>query len=250
MNDHDAAGAYVVAALQPEDLDAFERHLARCDRCQTEVARLRETATELGWLAAAPPPPPGLRAAVLSGVATVAQLPPETRPSRERADEDDVVDLGAARRNRVARRTRVLTLLVAAVSVLALALGGVVVSLVGDRPTPTAAAGDAGLLSAPDARIVPASLPGGAHASFVVSRQQNRALFVAHGLPALDGGRTYQLWTVRGSAASPDSLLGGGADVSQWFHGTVADADALAVTVEPAGGSPVPTSPVLVSGTL
>ena len=252
---HDATGAYVVAALGPSDLDAFERHLETCGRCQEEVGRLRETATELGWLAAAPPPPPGLRAALLAAIPAVPQLPPEVVRTRSAEPGRAVTDLAQARRPRAERRTRVLTLLVAAVSVLALGLGGVVASLVGREPTPTASSvgspvNDAGILSAPDARLVRATLTDGTPASFVVSRQQNRAVFVAHGLPDAGAGRTYQLWTLRAGAPAADSTLGGGGDVSQWFHGSVADADALAVTVEPTGGSVAPTGPLLVSVTV
>ena len=250
---HDAAGTYVVGALQTRDLETFEDHLQRCADCRVEVAQLQETAAELGWLAAAPPPPSSLRAAVLSAVPGVAQLPPIPKTDVP----DGLGDLAAARtaraqgRDRTTRRTRVLTLLVAAVSVVALALGGVVVSLSGRQDAPVASSGtDVGLLAAPDARIVRAVMRDGTTASFVVSQDQNRALFVAHGLPDVGTGRTYQLWTIRRGAAAPDSTLGGGTDVSQWFHGSVTEADQLAVTVEPAGGSAQPTSPVLTSVSL
>lgn len=254
MSEHDAAGTYVVGALQTRDLETFEHHLRTCADCRVEVAQLQETAAELGWLAAAPPPPSSLRAAVLSAVPGVAQLPPVPKADRP-SGLGDLVAARAAReqgRDRLARRTRALTLLVAAVSVVALALGGVVVSLSGRQDAPPAASAgtDVGLLAAPDARIVRAAMPDGTTASFVVSRGQNRALFVAHGLPDVGTGRTYQLWTVRGGAAAPDSTLAGGADVSQLFHGSVTEAEQLAVTVEPAGGSAQPTSPVLTSVSL
>jgi anti-sigma-K factor RskA len=251
QDQHEGVGAYVVGALEPADAAAFETHLLHCGACRAEVVALREVAAELSFLAAAPPPPPGLRTAVLAAIPEVPQLPPVAAPAASTALEDAPVDLAAARRTRLERRTRVLTLLVAAVSVLALALGGVVVSLAGRDQAPVASAGaDAGLLAAPDARIVRATLADGTEASFVVSKSQNRALFAAHALPDPGAGRTYQLWTLRGGTPSPDSTLGGGADVTQWFHGPVAEADQLAVTVEPAGGSRTPTLPILASGTV
>lgn len=253
QDQHDAVGAYVVGALEPADTATFETHLLHCAVCREEVVALREVAAELSFLAAAPPPPPGLRTAVLAAIPGVPQLPPvavATTPASPEAGTG-VVDLDSARRTRLERRTRVLTLLVAAVSVLALALGGVVVSLSGRDQAPVASAGpDAGLLSAPDARIVRATLTNGAEASFVVSKSQNRALFAAHALPDPGAGRTYQLWTLHDGVASPDSTLGGGADVTEWFHGAVGEADQLAVTVEPAGGSRTPTLPILASGTV
>lgn len=241
---HDAVGAYVVGALQPEDLESFEAHLEACPRCQEEAAALGAAAAELGLLASAPPPPPGLRTAVLTAVPRVHQLPPAPRRVA------DVRLLDHARQRRATRRTRALTLLVAAVSVLALALGGTVVTLVRQQTPVATTPADTSLLSAPDARIVPATFPDGTQVSFVVSKSQNRALFVAHDLASPRSGRTYQLWTVRRGVPLPDSTVAGGADVSQWFHGSVADAGSLAVTVEPEGGSTLPTTPVLASGAL
>lgn len=239
---HDALSAYVVGALEPADHDAFERHLSVCAQCRAEAVGLEETAGRLGLLASAPPPPTALRTAVLSSLPEVTQLPAASGTA-------PVVDLAQHRRpERADRRTRVLTLLVAAVSVVALALGGVVHTLSGRQQAPVAGSpADTSLLAAPDARIVPATLPDGTNVSFVVSRSQNRAVFVAPDLPDPGAGKTYQLWTLRSGVAHPDGTVGGGADVSAWFHGSVARADGLAVTIEPDGGSQHPTPPVLAS---
>jgi anti-sigma-K factor RskA len=235
---HSATGAYVVDALEADELEAFEAHRAVCPACSREVAEFCETAPRLAALAAAPPPPPGLRATILARLDDVTQLPPlhgdalQVRPS--------VADELAVRR--ASRRARVLSVLVAAVSVVALALGGVVYSLARPQVPVAGPAADTSLLAAPDAQILPLVLDNGAQVSFVVSKSQNRALFVGGDLPSPGLGKTYELWTVRGQAATPDTLVSGGGDVSQWLHGPISGSTGMAVSIEDAGGSAQPTA--------
>ena len=84
-----------------------------------------------------------------------------------------------------------LSVLVAAVTVVALALGVTVYSLarqaeappVAGPSVPQAPQVDPSLLAAPDAEIFPTTLTNGAQVSFVVSKSQNRAAFVSTDLP-------------------------------------------------------------------
>jgi anti-sigma-K factor RskA len=234
---HGATGAYVLDALEDDEREAFEAHRAVCPTCSREVAGFCETAPRLAVLAAAPAPPPALRAAILAGLDDVRQLPPlhgdalQVRPA---------VDALAVRR--AGRRARVLSVLVAAVSVLALALGGTVYSLARQQAPVAGPAADAALLSAPDAQILPLVLDNGAKVSFVVSKSQNRALFVGGDLPSPGRGKTYELWTLRGSVVTPDALVGGGTNVSQWLHGPVSSSTDVAVSIEDAGGAARPTA--------
>lgn len=271
---HDAAAAYALDALDPAEQAEFEQHLAGCAACTREVAELREATADLVLSAAAPPPPPALRAAVLAGIAGVEQLPPlPDRPQAVLPADDGVDDGGPAvvpaplaaaagpgqgvdelALRRLNRRARVLSVLVAAVTVVALALGGVAYSLGRQTPAPVAlppvAQGpqvDPSLLSAPDAQVLPARLTNGARVSFVVSKSQNRAAFVSADLPEPGAGNEYHLWTLKGkTVVRPDSTLAGGTDRVQLFSGPVDDSTALAVNVEPTGTDPrSPTTPVL-----
>jgi anti-sigma-K factor RskA len=272
---HGATGSYVVDALDPDELDEFEAHLAVCPTCRQEVVEFCETAAELALLASAPPPPPALREAVLAGISGVRQLPPEeVRPRRAMVEDDpepapaaapsvvaardttagsdDVVDELALRRS--SRRARVLSVLVAAVTVVALALGFTVWSLVrqqqppvaGPAPTATLPPVDPSLLAAPDAKIIRTKV-NGADASFVVSKDQNRAAFVSVDLPPAGVGNVYQLWTLKGDTiVRRDNSLKGGGQAAQVFSGPVKDSTALAINIEPAGTTPeAPTTPVL-----
>jgi len=271
---HDLAAAYALDALDPAEQDEFELHLAGCADCRAEVAELSEAAAGLVLTSSAPPPPPELRAAVLAAVVGVEQLPPTPgRPRRalpasgaDEAEDGPVPVAALAARGsgadpvdelalrRASRRARVLSVLVAAVSVLALALGGVVYSLtrqaeapIAGPPATQAPQVDPSLLAAPDAEILPARLTNGARVSFVVSKSQNRAAFVATDLPLPGAGNEYHLWTLKGdTVVRPDSTLPGGTNQTQLFTGPVDDSTALAVNIEPAGSDPqAPTTPVL-----
>ncbi len=235
---HGATGAYVVDALEQDERDAFEAHRAVCSACSREVAEFCETVPRLAVLAAAPPPPPALRQSILAGLTEVRQLPPlHGDVLQERPGADEL----ALRRS--SRRARVLSVLVAAVSVLALALGGTAYSLARQQQAPVAgASADTSLLAAPDAQLVPLVLGNGARVSFVVSKSQNRALFVGGDLPSPGLGKTYELWTMRDQTATPDNLVAGGEDVSQWFHGPISSATGMAVSIEDAGGAAQPTA--------
>jgi anti-sigma factor RsiW len=262
---HADAASYALDALDPGERAAFEEHLATCSRCRRDVTGFQQAAAAVVLGEPVPAPPASLRAAVLDAVRGVEQLAPladgppagtddaagRTAPSDPLADE-----LALRRAN---RRARLLTALVAAVTVVALALGLTVWSLVRREPpvavpaptvtqTTTQAVPqvDPSLLAAPDVRIYRTSV-NGASASFVVSRSQNKAVFVSADLPAPPAGSVYHLWTLDGSTVRPDNTFtttGGAA--TQEFSGPVGQSTNLAINVERAGTDPqTPTPPVL-----
>jgi anti-sigma-K factor RskA len=70
MDVHELTPAYALDALAAAEAEAFEAHLARCERCRDELADLRETVAALAFGAEAPPPPARLRASILDAVAS------------------------------------------------------------------------------------------------------------------------------------------------------------------------------------
>lgn len=256
---HGAVGSYVVNALDPSELDEFEAHLAVCPTCSREVIEFCETAAELSLLATVSAPPPALRSSILSAISEVRVLPPILPPLSNDAEETAPrrasikpiaatvspapVDELALRRQR--RRTRVLSLAVAAVMVVALSLGGWVFSLVRDQQSQVAdQAAETQLFAAQDVKVFTSTMKNGGKISFVVSKGLNKALFIGDNLPTTGPDQTYQLWTLQGQAATPDSLVAGGASRKQWFTGQVQDSTGLAVTIEPEAGSKTPTTPI------
>lgn len=249
---HAATGPYSTDALDQSELEEFEAHLAVCPSCTREVAEFWETAAVLSLLAAAPAPP-ALKGSVMAAVSGVRVLPPvvpaddQTTPVAVAEDTTPVtvavaasVDVLAVRRQR--RLTRLLSLAVAAALVAALGLGGWVVLLT-QRETPVATSTpETELLNAPDLKAYTVPLKNGGHATFVVSKTLNRALLSGEHLPPLTPTKTYQAWTLQGTQATRDSLISSGASVKRWFTGPVNASTAVAISVEPAGGSDQPTT--------
>jgi hypothetical protein len=251
---HGAVGSYVVNALDRDEREEFEAHLAVCPTCTREVQEFCETAAELSLLASATPPPAALRSSILSAISEVRPLPPEllppeppaeiaaaqpSPPAAETVPAERPIDELALRRQQ--RRTRILSVLVAAVVAAALALGGVVYGLVQARQAQVAQqAAETELLTAPDVKTYTATMKDGGQVSFVVSRSLNRAMFVGKDLPAIGADRSYQLWTLEGKRAIPDNTVSGGGDRKEFFRETLGGVTGLAVSVEAAGGAQQP----------
>jgi anti-sigma-K factor RskA len=69
MELHDLTAAYALDALDPDEAEAYERHLSQCEDCRLQLAELNETAGALAFGTVAPAPPPRLRAAILEQAA-------------------------------------------------------------------------------------------------------------------------------------------------------------------------------------
>src|SRR5579871_1305450 len=62
---HDLTAAYALDALDPEEREAFEAHLAQCERCRDEVAELSSAASSRAFGLEPVEPPPALRGRIL-----------------------------------------------------------------------------------------------------------------------------------------------------------------------------------------
>jgi anti-sigma-K factor RskA len=232
---HALTGAYALDAVSGAERAEFERHLAICESCALEVAELRNTATRLA-LAAAADPPADLKSRVLSQISTVRQLPPETT----------VVPL--RRRDRKPLAVRLSTMAAAILFVAAVGLGVVVVRQNQQLDeTRTQAAEMSAILRAGDAQVV--SLDGGADGKMTVamSRSQDRMLLLTDGLPNPPSGRDFQVWAGHGDKMVSAGLLEPKDGDAQLAVTDFGDADQIAVTVEPDGGSKQPTQPPVMS---
>lgn len=220
---HALSGAYAVDALDDLERQQFEQHLAACAECQAEVASLRETAALLTE-PEAETPPPSLREGVLAGIGQIRPLPP-VQPERS----------GPAR-----VRLRALPQLMAvAAAVVLLAVGAVLWhpwqgghTTLADR-----------ILHAPDAVRVTEKLPGGAgELTLVKSASLGRAVMIGDGVPEPPPGKTYQLWLQHPGDGMVSAGLMPDSREPTVLTGDVVTANAAAITVEPASGSPQPTS--------
>jgi anti-sigma-K factor RskA len=234
---HMLAGAYALQALDRSEAEAFERHQETCPSCAQEVRELVATATRLG-IAASITPPPELRAQVLRRISAVRQDPPRLP--------------GTARTSRWPRPgERAYRLALAAAVATAAALGGVAgwqhqeAAAASTRVVQAQQQADAltAVLTATDAKATTTTLANGATATVVVSRILDQAVFLTPGLPSLPSGKVYQLWyndadTMRPAGfATPNTK-----DQAILLTGQINAAQGMGITVEPAGGSPHPTT--------
>lgn len=235
-NIHLGTGAYALNALPEDERRDFARHLRDCDSCADEVAGFTEAAARLGTAATAVRPPEALRDRVLRAIRTTRQdPPPPTGPGW------------------TARLTRRLPRLALAASLaLTAASGGIAwwqydeardARSRADRAESDQESGLARVLTAPDARTATAVVSRGGSATVVVSALRNQAVLVTADLPVPPPGRVYQIWYTRiGHAESAGLIDPARQSATVLLEPRVDNAAAIAITVEPQGGSPQPTT--------
>jgi anti-sigma-K factor RskA len=263
MNDiHSLADAYVVGALDTDETRDFAQHLTGCVDCTREVAALRELTAALSQRVAAPPPA-DLRSRVLGAIAGTPQESGATTVVLGAGEGDEAPDVvpapvtpirpaAEAQPDRARRRPGPWTIgLVAASLLAAVGLGGWAIQSRQDledskNNTQVVAAQNARLtrlLAADDVQLVSGAFAGGGGGAVVLSESEGEALLIGRDLPALSADQVYEAWTIDEAAAPAGTFTPaeGGAAVLELPAATF-DAQAVAVTIEPAGGSPEPTS--------
>jgi Anti-sigma-K factor rskA len=235
---HGLSGAYALDSLTGLELDQFEHHLHRCPPCENEIRGFRETATRLA-LAVAASPPLVLRERVLAAASVTRQLPPEVREVPQA-------------RTRPARSPWLprLGVAVAAAAVAAAVTLGVIQSSTQQQLNHARAenASVAAVLAAPDARLAVRPTKDGGRATVVASQSRHALIISTAGLPALSGGKVYELWFVAGQTARRAGLLPPPAAgrTAPLLASGLTPGDVVALTVEPAGGTSHPTTKPIV----
>lgn len=206
------AAAYALGALEPSEAAAFRRHLATCAVCQDEVSAFEQAADNLAVATLQLPAPPRLRRRV-------------TRAVRAQARSE---------RRRARARPRVVPRLALAGAVVLVVLATAFVALF------PAGAGP---------RVIQASVLGSPGTAQLRVASGSVELVVRR-LPRPPSGEIYEVWLQRpGRAPTPTSALfsvtaAGAADVG--VPGNLHGVGRVMVTVEPDGGSRVPTHPPLI----
>ncbi len=236
---HGLSGVYALDALTGLELDQFEHHLHRCPPCENEVRGFRETATQLAQAVAASPPL-ALRERVLTAASVTRQLSPEVR-EMPRARMRPAGGPWLPR----------LAVAVAAAAVAAAVALGVVQSSTQQQLNQAQAENRsvAAVLAAPDARLAVRRTSDGGLATVVASQSRHALIISTAGLPALTGGKVYELWFVAGQTARRAGLLPAPAAgrTAPVLASGLEPGDAVALTVEPAGGTSHPTTTPIVS---
>lgn len=250
-------------ALDGPDRAAFESHLQGCGDCSRELRGDRAAARRLPWSLAPVMPSPALKRRVLEAVAA------------------DAPQHGARAPERLAGRTfRWTTLLAALTTAAALVLGLTLFATreerdqarrtaEANRGTTEATraelaqvreqlereAGFRELVAHPDSRVTPlASLAAGsgARARMVWNPASRAAVLLVSGLAKAPEGSTYEVWVIADGAPVPAGLFQVDSEGRVHFALPTLEATTqvrtFAVTIEPVGGRPAPSGPMVLAG--
>jgi hypothetical protein len=259
---HILTGAYALNAVDGAERDRFEHHMRRCRPCGNEVRGLAETATTLA-MAVAMPPPAGLKQRVMNAVAVTRQVPPvvdhRRLPRRLRHGslqhgslqhgslQHGSLQHGTARSSSWLPR---LATAAAAVSLVAAVTFGILQISTQHKLDSARAQNQAiaAVIAAPDARIVTQTTSAGGTASVVVSRAEAKIVFTSAGLPALPASEVYELWLIGPPRIRPAGLLPApsAGKTAPVLASGLAAGDKVGLTVEPAGGTSMPTTTPIV----
>lgn len=253
---HLLAGAYALGALdEPERVD-FENYLLTSEEARAEVATLTDTAVMLGLATQPIAPPPALKAALMAQIAITPQLSrfEEVSTPSNVASFADARALRAVHRpsSKVERRwfTRPATYLVAAAAAVAIFIGGnVIQSANHNTQIAQQASSYTEITTAADSQHAERAIAGGGKATLVWSNSLGRSAIVLDKLAPPPSGKTYELWYITGSVATPAGTFvpSDNGRSTQVLDGSMTAGDTVGITIEPAGGSKTPTSGTFIS---
>jgi anti-sigma-K factor RskA len=226
--EHGQAAAYVLSALEHDEVERYRVHLEGCAVCSADVARLQPVADSLATSVPHVVASTQLRARVMASVHSEAELLHAAGAAADRPEP-------ASSRWRMRRPQ----FLVAAV---ALGAGLLIGALAIDTGSPTPAT------HVTSAQL--SSLQPGARA--VVRETGGHAELVVSGVSQPPRGKIYELWLARpGVAPQPTNALFGvtnAGNASVNVPGNLSGVSKVMVTAEPLGGSSHPTSsPIIVA---
>jgi anti-sigma-K factor RskA len=261
----DLAAAYALDALDAAEQAAFEAHLVSCEACQTAVDDFRRVNAAIGAAVAAEAPPPDLKARTIAHATGTGGVPPAILPAPPRRRMRPfapwlavaaalLLAVGAASYAWWLRAD--VTALEAALAAASKSVAELRGALLAARQDSVRLMHTLDVMGSPD--VLRVDLRGQSNAAPAIGRaywSRTRGLvFTGEQLPPLPTGRVYQLWVIPpGAGAAPVSAGLFTVDPQGRSSPLTAAASALptpaviAVTLEPAGGSPAPTStPILV----
>ncbi|OZB86237.1 MAG: hypothetical protein B7X41_13445 [Microbacterium sp. 14-71-5] len=248
------AAGHSLGALSAGDEQRFLAALAEHPEWTVIAEDDAGTAALLAEGAPVVAPPSGIRDALLARIAMTAQEQDTVEPVVPTRPEEAppapvVTGSGAGDDAPSIRRPRRLLFGLAAGLVLLVGLGVGASVVIPQLLRPAAVVALDRIENAPDAAQKTVQLPEGGKATAHWSASMGAAVLVADGLGRLDAAKTYELWFVRGSTpVSAGVFEAAQGTTTAQLKGAMHAGDAIAVTVEPAGGSPTgkPTSEPIV----
>lgn len=210
----DLLAAYALKRLDREDRQSMQEHLAGCRKHDAELADYEAISRALPMTVEDLRPPPRLRAGLLAEFDRAA---PAAYPAR------------ASSLRRVWASPGFAYALAAALAVIAIGLAVWNVSLRSDEEP-----------------VLVLAFEQGSTAMRIFYLRDERIAILDVDMPALSASQTYQAWLIPAEGV-PVSMGVLGNRGTFAFHADLQGAKAIAISVEPAGGSPQPTTtPIII----
>ncbi len=235
------AAGHALSALSREDEAAFLEALAMHPEWEHYLASDTATVAALADSVAEVSPPQHLRSDLLAQIASLQQDHPAqvAAPASSLESAPVIAHDDAAQSRRPSWGPRAWFALAASL-VLLIGVGGGAVVIAQRLNRPVAVVALERIEAAPDAQEASTTLSDGGEATVHWSESVGEVVFVSDGLPTLSDDQSYELWFVRDSGAIAAGVFetGGDGSATALLSGTMSPGDVIAVTVEPAGGSP------------
>ena len=258
--------AHALGALDAIEVLRVEEHLSTCAECRAEMDEWRETAAALAYTVKSAEPGAGVRGRILENVRAGDKPPVSKERARGggEAPASNVIRMSEASRF-VRRSLAVSGAIAASLLIVALAaslfvtwqrLNETRAALARYEQTVSSLAKEVAqeraareLVTSPESRsaqLTGTNMAPNASAQLAFDRSTGRAKLFAYNLPAAPAGKAYQLWFISngkvmpGRVFTPDST-GSAVMDEQVPVASLGTSPVFAVTLEPAGGVPVPT---------
>jgi anti-sigma-K factor RskA len=260
----DLAELYALDAISEAERAAIDRYISAAPDAERTsfLERVRQARETLATsFTAEAEPPADLFARIVSQLPSVTQLPadgpteviaapaatatPAAQPLAEALDELAAARVRREERRRPAGARRWLTAVAAAAVI---ALGGVGVgAYITDQNDPLNQ-----VVRADDVREASVPVAAGGTATVLISSSKDAVVVKMNGVPAPPAGKVYQMWLIPkdGSAPVSQGLMDEAALSKPAVVKGIASAAALGITVEPVGGSAIPTFPTVATAPL
>lgn len=225
--DPDILAAYAVDALTSEEVVGIGGHLRTCAYCQHEVASLRATVGLLPYGIVEAEPPADLRARIIDAAKT-GRPAPAREPTAARGRS-----AGWGWLRRFAPALMALTF---------------VIGLLFGRALPAPPA------TQPAGQVVTLSGQPSGSGTVLVANDHSYVRLTISGLPQPAPGQVYQLWLLGRSAPISAGTFSAKPDGSGTFEinglAWSPEYNGIAITIEPIGGNPAPTSDIVAKADL
>lgn len=256
----DAVAAYALDAVDADERAAVERALAGDAELRGDADGFAETAALLAGATEAVEPPPGLKSRLMaqldglpqqspdaSAPAVPAATPAAPAPAAPQAPLTPR-EPGRAERAAERRWFQRPGAIIGAAAASVVLIAGAIVGIGWAGPNGWGAQREmAAIAEAPDVESSTHEIEGGGAVTLYWSAEQGRSGVVVEGLPDVGDTSTYELWYIDDAGAQSAGTFDV-ADGETWrvLDGDFAPGVAVGVTVEPAGGSPQPTTEPIV----